>query len=230
MAFSEYNTTKIYNWATRTVHKFGYNASVGTAFETVWDGGATYQYPTSATTAVVTSSNTTADDGGTVQVFGLDQNYNLIDEVLTIGGSAGTKTFIRVFRATLKNANTGVANVGTLTVTVNSIAVAQIQPTYGQTLMAVYTIPAGKRGLLIQVDAGSSKDQEHEIRLVGREIENGNAFSTKSFLTMRGNFVEKNLYGAVIFPQKTDIEIQAKSGATSAVSAGFELVLQPYPS
>ena len=55
------------------IQKFGYNASVGTSFETVWGNGTgLYQYPTSATTAVATSSNTAADNGGTVHIFGLD--------------------------------------------------------------------------------------------------------------------------------------------------------------
>ena len=28
------------------VQKFGYNASVGTSFETIWDGGGSYVFPT----------------------------------------------------------------------------------------------------------------------------------------------------------------------------------------
>ena len=54
------------------IQKFGYNSSVGTSFETIWTNGTgLYQYPTSATTAVATSSNTADDNGGTVHIFGL---------------------------------------------------------------------------------------------------------------------------------------------------------------
>ena len=210
------------------VNKFGYNSSVGSSFETIWDGNNTYTYPSSAGTATATSSDTASDNNGTVEIQGLDSNYDLATETLTIGGSAGTTSFIRVFRAVLKTANTGTSNVGTISITVSSTTVAQIQPTYGQTLMAVYTVPRNKRAFLMQLDVGSSKDLENEIRFITKEIENGNVWNTKAFLTTRGGFVEKNYVYPVMIPEKTDMEIVAKASATSAVSAGFELFLEDY--
>ena len=119
------------------VHKFGLNTAVGTSFETIWDGNNTYTYPSSSGTATATSSDTD-DNTGTVEIQGLDSNYDLASETLTIGGSAGSVNFIRVFRAIMKTANTGNANVGTITITVSSTTVAQIRDGYGQTLMCVY--------------------------------------------------------------------------------------------
>jgi hypothetical protein len=110
------------------IQKFGYNSSVGTSFETIWDGGGDYTFLTSAGTATATSSNTGADDNGTVRIYGLDQNFDLAEETITIGGSAGSTSFIRVFRAIMLTATTGNANVGTITITVSSTTVAQIQP------------------------------------------------------------------------------------------------------
>jgi hypothetical protein len=209
------------------VQKFGLNTAVGSsAFETIWDGNNTYTYPSSSGTATITSSDTGSDNNGTVLVSGLDSNYDLAEETLTIGGSAGTVNFIRVFRAYMVNANTGTANVGTITVTVSSTTVAQIRPTYGQTLMCVYTIPRKYNAYLMQLDLGSSKDLENEIRLIAREIDNGNAWNTKAFVTTRGGFVEKNYHVPIVFPPKTDIEIIGKASATSSISAGFELILE----
>ena len=34
------------------IQKFGYNTAVGTVFETIWENGSLYSYPTSSTTAV----------------------------------------------------------------------------------------------------------------------------------------------------------------------------------
>ena len=34
------------------VQKFGYNTAVGTVFETIWENGSLYAYPTTPTTAV----------------------------------------------------------------------------------------------------------------------------------------------------------------------------------
>ena len=208
------------------IQKFGLNTAVGTSFETIWDGGGDYTFITSAGTATATSSDTGSDNTGTVEIQGLDSNYDIATETLTIGGSAGSTSFIRVFRAKIVNANTGNANVGTITITVSSTTVAQIQPTYGQTLMAVYTVPRKYQAYLVQMDIGSSKDLENEIKFRIKEIDNGNAWNTRSFITTRGGFVEKNFAVPEIIQPKTDIEMRAKSSATSSISSGFELILE----
>ena len=208
------------------IHKFGLNTAVGTSFETIWDGNNTYTYPSSAGTATVTSSNTSADNGGTVEVEGLDSNYDIAKETITIGGSAGSTSFIRVYRAVMKTANTGNTNVGDITITVSSTAVAKIQAEYGQTLMCVYTVPRNYIAYLMQIDIGSSKDLENEIRFITKEISNGNVWNTRTFITTRGGFIEKNYVIPIKITEKTDIELIAKASATSSISGGFELVLQ----
>jgi len=207
------------------VHKFGLNTAVGTSFETIWDGNNTYTYPSSSGTATATSSDTD-DNTGTVEIQGLDSNYDLASETLTIGGSAGSVNFIRVFRAIMKTANTGNANVGTITITVSSTTVAQIRAEYGQTLMCVYTVPRKYNAYLMQIDLGSSKDLENEIRFIVKDISNGNVWNTKAFITTRGGFVEKNYVVPVTIPEKTDIELIGKASATSSISGGFELILE----
>ena len=208
------------------IHKFGLNTAVGTSFETIWDGNNTYTYPSSAGTATVTSSDTSADNDGTVEVEGLDANYDVAKETITIGGSAGSTSFIRVYRVVMKTANTGNANVGVITVTVSSTTVAKIQAGYGQTLMCVYTVPRNHIAYLMQIDIGSSKDLENEIRFITKEISNGNVWNTRAFITTRGGFMEKNYVIPVKISEKTDIELIAKASATSSISGGFELVLQ----
>ena len=207
------------------ISKFGLNTAVGTSFETIWDGNNTYSYPSSAGTATATSSDTD-DNTGTVEIQGLDSNYDLATETLTIGGSAGSTNFIRVFRAIMKTANTGNANVGTISITVSSTTVAQIRPTYGQSLMCIYTVPRKYNAYLLQLDVGSSKDLENEIRFITKDISNGNVWTTKSFITTRGGFIEKKYAVPIVITEKTDIELIVKSSATSEVSGGFELILE----
>ena len=206
------------------IDKFGYNAQVGTSYETVWSGSNIYTYIATAGTAVVTSSNTGDDNGGTVLVQGLDADYNEVEETLTIGGAAGSVEFYRVFRASLQTANTGDTNSGTITVTVDSKSAAIIDPGYGQTLMALYTIPKGKTGFLFQLDVGNSKQTEIEAKIV---VKNGSSgvWNTISFITTREGFSEKNFHVPLTIPQKHDIELRVKGSATSSVSGGFELVL-----
>jgi len=209
---------------TKFIDKFGYNSTVGGTFETVWDGNNIYTYIATAGTATATSSNSASDDNGTVEVTGLDANYNEITETLTIGGSAGTQQFYRVFRARMVTPNTGTTNVGNVTITVDSKSAAIITAGYGQTLMALYTVPLKYNAYLIQLDVGAAKDLETEIQFVVRETSES-AWNTKAFITKRGGFNEKNWRVPIEIPEKHDIEVRAKGSATTSVSAGFELVL-----
>ena len=207
------------------IQKFGYNDTVGTSFETVWTNGTgLYVYPTTASTAVATSSNTD-DNGSTVHIFGLDSNFDLADEVISVGGSASTTSFIRMHRAFISSANTGVVNQGDITVTVDSKTVAFISTGYGQTLQSVYTIPRNTIGYLMSFDVGTSKDLELEAKIMARPI-NGNAFQTKAFTTLRGGAFRKEYNVPEVLTEKTDIEMRVKASATSSVSGGFELILQ----
>ena len=208
------------------INKFGYNGQVGnTTFETIWDGNNNYTYIATADVAQATSdAAATADDGATVLVSGLDANYNEVEETLTVGGVAGTVEFYRIFRAVLQSHPTGDTNIGDITVTCDSKSAAIIKEGYGQTLMALYTVPAGKRGYVVQVDAGSAKDLEHEIRLVIKH--NGGVWNTKMFFTARGGFSAVNFKLPLYIHAEADIEIQARASATSAVSAGFEIIIE----
>jgi len=205
------------------LYKFGYNSAVGTGYETIWDGNNVYTYIASAGTATATSSNS-GDNTGTVLVQGLDSSYNPVEETLTIGGSAGTVEFYRIFRAQLVTHPTGNTNIGAITITADSKSAAIISIGQGQTLMALYTVPAGKRAYIVQLDVGSSKDLENEVRLITKN--SGGVFNTKAFVTTRGGFMEKNFFIPTVVDEKLDIEIQAKASATSAVSAAFEVILE----
>lgn len=208
------------------VNKFGYNSAVGTsAFETIWDGNNVYTYIASASVASAASdAAASADDNATVTVYGLDANYNEVQETLTVGGSAGSVQFYRIFRAILVTHPTGDTNVGDITITCDSKSAAIIQAERGQTLMAIYTVPAKKRAYLVQVDAGASKDLEHEIQLIVKH--NGGVWNTKAYFTQRGGFNALKFEIPIVIPAESDIEIRAQGSATAAVSAGFELLLE----
>jgi hypothetical protein len=206
------------------IQKFGYNTAVGTVFETIWENGGLYAYPTTATTAVATSSDTD-DNDSLVHIYGLDSNYDLADEVITVGGSASTTSFIRVFRSVLTNANTGVVNVGKITTTVNSLPVSIVDVGYGQSLQAVYSIPRNYRGYLMSIDVGTSKQKEVEAKFMQRPL-NGNTFQTKSLVTSFGTPIHKDYFVPEILSEKSDLEMRAKADATTSISAGFQLILE----
>jgi len=206
------------------VQKFGYNTAVGTVFETIWENGGLYAYPTTATTAVATSTSTD-DNDSLVHIYGLDSNWDLADEVISVGGSASTISFIRVFRSVLENANTGIVNVGKITTTVNSLPVSIVDVGYGQSLQAVYTIPRNYRGYLMSIDVGTSKQKEVEAKFMQRPL-NGNTFQTKSLVTSFGTPFRKDYLVPEILSEQSDLEMRAKADATTSISAGFQLILE----
>ena len=206
---------------------FGYNADVGTSFETVWSGGGLYAYPTTATTASVTSSDTVSDNGGTVDLYGLSSTWTIQTERVAIGQTS-TNTWLRIFSATLVNATTGNSNVGTITVTVNAIAVATILPTYGKSLSCVFTVPANSRAFILSSGIGVSKQKEIEAKLMIRRVADGNAYNTIGYQTLFGGNAYQEFPIPILIDQKTDIEIRAKADATTAVSASIALYIEEY--
>lgn len=209
------------------INKFGYNPTVGTTFETVHDQSNTYTYLSSAGAATVTSSDSGSDNNGTVEIQGLDGNYNLVTATATIGGSATTQTFLRVFRVVLTSANTGSSNVGVISVTISATTVAQILAGKGQTLMALYTIPANKKGYLMKFQGNLEKAKECEFEFLARP-ENG-AFNIKGKFGSSGDPVTYDYPVPLEFDEKTDLEVRIKAGATTGAGAIFDLILIDQP-
>jgi hypothetical protein len=137
------------------VNIFGYASAVSTSFVSVWENNAAYVFPTVASTMVVSSSSA-SDTAVSVQIFGLDVNYNRITEVVALNGTSNVTTTNTYFR--INNVITTVgAAVGTITVkNAGGTTYAQIAIGSGKTNMSVYTVPAGYTAYLTQFDAFSS--------------------------------------------------------------------------
>jgi len=205
---------------------FGYNSDISSTFETISSVGGIYVYPTASSTAVATSSNTASDNTGTVLVSGLDSNFDIASEIITIGGSASTTSFIRIFSARMVTANTGDANVGNITITVDSKTVAYIPATYGSSLSANYCVPRNYKGYILSAYAGVSKQKELTAKIMTKEVNNGNVWNTVGFQTTFAVPVYQEFTVPIQINEKTDIEMRALTDATTSVSGGFTLALE----
>jgi len=101
--------------------KFGFNPDVDDSEETVWAQGGLYSYLSSASILKVSSSSTADDSAGTgartVQLYGLDANYNEINETVTLDGQTAvntTNSFLRINRMVVRSAGTGEKNAGVI--------------------------------------------------------------------------------------------------------------------
>ena len=217
---------------TSHINKFGYNTSVGTNFETITDLGGDQYYPTSAGIVSVVSSDANDDDGDTgartMEIQGLDGNYEEISETITLNGTSAvttTASFHRVFRMRVLTAGSSGTNEGNITASIGGNDVARITAANGgQTLMAVYTVPAGKKGYLDDFHGSLSKNQEAVFMIRTRDSVGG-AWQVKAMFGTFANSVHYHYPIPIEIDEKTDIEIRAKTGATSEVGAIFDLIL-----
>lgn len=217
-------------WAEKGLFKFGYNGAISTAEETVWSSGGVYAYPSSAAAMSVSSDDDT--DTSVVTIEGLDENYNLASETVTLTGQTAVTTstsFIRIYRASVDSDEpSGNIYIGTGTVTsgVPANKFAHIPVGENQTLMAVWTVPAGYTAYIMSftVSTGTTATNKYtESRLKVRPF--GGVFQTKEVLTLNNQYIESYMHFPIVATEKSDIEIRAKtSSGTDAVSGTFALV------
>jgi hypothetical protein len=146
------------------IHKFGAVPAMSQNTNgTIWDEDDTiYPWLTFDTASVLTvkvvqpnneNNTSTALNGDTVEIQGLDNDFNLLTETVTISGSGATTTgvFKRVFRIIYKDGAV-TANSKRILIQHGTTTVAKVLEGIGQSMMAVYTIPAGKTGYLMRLD------------------------------------------------------------------------------
>jgi len=214
-------------------HKFGAVPSMSGSGTTgsIWDINDTL-YPWDALGAgsvVNVERNDPADDGITVTVQGLDENYDFASEEIVISGAdqTGTQLFTRVNRAFISGAATNAADIDIEAGSAGGTTVARITAGYGQTMMAVYTIPAGKTGYLLHGSATGSSDTDAEGLMMVRY------FGTSSFrighafeLQLRGGQYDYTFTTPIPVPEKTDIDVRAVMRSNNKrITASFDILL-----
>ena len=140
-------------------------------------------------------------------------------------GATGATNLIRIFRARLKTPASGeTTNIGIISINIGGQLRAKILAGKGQTLMAVYTVPAGKTAYLLNLTTSVDKNVEVIYRLIARKIDDG-GFNIKGQFATFGSPLDHNYPIPLVFTEKTDIEIQADAGNTSGGGATFDLIL-----
>jgi len=219
---------------TTSIHKFGAVPAMSTGTTgTIWDKNDT-PYPWSAfdtpgiltiATFAANGSSSTADTGKSVVVIGLDENYNEVQETIAISGASGTgtQTFARVYRAFLSDT---VSNVTQIRVSRGATEVLRIQIGLAQTLMAIYTVPAGYNGYLCQGVASIEYGGDATINMFVRYP--GGPFRIGHSGEVAGTGMPYH-YGFTVpikLPPKTDIDIRAAVRSNnSRVTAAFDIIL-----
>jgi len=217
------------------INKFGRNQDIDTTEEDVWDAGGIYNWSSSADITDIVSS---AADTVEIEVQGLDTDWNEVVQTKTLTGTTSVALdtpLLRVFR--MKNIS-GTSAAGTIQCGVGSTTTsfsaanlrAQITLGFEQTLMAIYTIPAGKRGLLKRLWSNINKSNSSGgLDSIFWARSEGGVFRAQntSGLIAAGNSRDEKLYSPMpTYAEKTDLRISGIGSTNNFdVSAGFDLYI-----
>ena len=222
------------------IHKFGRNVDCDqNELEDVWDVGGEWVAPAAARTHTIVSSNTADTTAGTgdksVQVYGLDADYALANEVVTLGGTVGTATtgsYTMIHRMIVRSAGDAGQNMGSITATAatDNTVTACVNPGNNQTLMAIYQIPANKTGYMSQFYADMNRSvTTGAADIFLKEKPDGEVFQTKDVGGVVGGGNSHLIRAYVVprsIPSKTIIKASAQASANNTdISSGFELIL-----
>jgi len=231
------------------VDKFGINPEVTTSTdpEDIWEGGGKYVYDAVGTAPIIYMSCADTDDTGqSILIIGLDIDGEEVEQVATTTGQAnvtlGTPLW-RVYRAqNISDDGLGLAGMmyihkdpspssGVPTLA-NTRAI--INDGNNQTLMALYTIPAGKVGFLYRGEFGLKMEGNAQAlaeycNLQYRSRRLGKLFTVKKEVTAivggSANYMDTRSFPDVI-PALTDIQLVAQEvSATMGVWGAFDIML-----
>lgn len=220
------------------INKFGRNSAVDIGVqEEIWDGSVAYTYPATALmTSMSQTTNQAAMTGETIEIQGLDANWNLVVQEVDLNASDTTTAvtltvpLIRCFRMKVLGTVVGdspirVHNAGETT----DYAVISIGA--NQTQMAIYTVPAGFTAYMTcyyaHVNPGTNLDPtSNPITLWATDNANGYAKQLKHVVGQTSQGFQHFFAPYTIFTEKTDIFITAQPvGKAADITAGFDLIL-----
>ena len=203
------------------VHQFGFTDGIASSDTpvSIHPSHSLYPFLTSASQLTLAS---TLSDTNNVTVYGLDANYDMIDEVVTLNGVTGvltTQSFLRVHSIVCNTTNTGV-----ITAKVGADTLAEIRPNQLKSLMAVYTVPKGYTAFIMGVDASVNKGHDAVVDMYAR--------ASGDFKIQFTSDVYQSAYSyrpaiPIKLPEMTDIDFRVSGveNSNTRVACGFELVL-----
>jgi len=213
-----------------SLYKFGFNADINGAEETIWSGGGLYPWLTGAITLyIIGSANDDVLGTGARKIIisGLNANYEEVEEEVEMLGileAQSTNTYIRVNRVYVSEAGALGANDGiiTLGLTGGGTSYAEIPAGDGQTQMALYTVPAGSTFYMNDVVFTCALSQAQKFATLKMRIRE---FGTGSWRTQFINVAQSNEFindfkEPLRFEEKTDIELIASTNTNNNAIAG----------
>ncbi len=229
------------------IHKSGVAtaALAASAFWDIWDAATAaviYPFPTAAAETSIVSSDVDDDgdpvDAGarTVLVEGLDADFLRITETVTMNGQTPVvlaNEFLRVYRATVQAVGATGVNEGNIDVLHGATVLARIAIGFGQTQMAIYTVPAGLALLMENYNAEVSSDGSIDVRCFKRDASDPTAPGSWQLINRSVSRWEAGQDSwppdlPYVIREKMDIRLSADIGVDGILTGAFAGRLVPF--
>ena len=226
------------------VSQFARNADIDTTTdpEDLWNSSGLFTGQTTDDEAVEVLSSSAADAAAgtgarTVEISGLDSNFALQSETVTLNGTTPVDTagtYTRVHSVRVLTAGSGGENAGTITArhtttTANVFSVIPIGE--NRSGIAAYTVPANYQGWLTHIDAdvavAAAAAGWARIQLLVRP--SGGVFEVlDQWQVADGERLQREFAMPHKIAAQSDVRIRIDQVSTdnTSVSGGFEMILQ----
>ena len=202
---------------------FGFNRAVETAFETVWNDGATYAFPSAA--VIMSAVSTSASDVMPVLISGLDIDYEPISEIVTLTGTSAVTTTTPFFRINSAVILAG-SNVGDITISNGGVKYAFIEATLGVMQSCIYTVPAGHSMYIFRIEANSATTNANKFITIRNVITANGRTLRVAEATFATSQVSYDRQVPFKIGEKSDFQFEAKSSSgTNEVAIFVEATL-----
>ena len=199
------------------VNIFGFATAIGTSYRTPWELANTNALPLISTASQLDiASSAAGDTTQIIQVQGLDADYNIVNESVSLNGTTVVTT-TNSFKAINDLITTSGNCTGNVTAKIGATVYAQITAGTGRNQAAIYTVPANHSFYLARIDAFSATATGASKYIT---FLNKNTFSDgRVFNVAETTFAQRMDIMRVLpfkVPEKTTIEFQAKTNSTTA--------------
>ena len=221
--------------------KFGKNQDIdtGTVPEDIISIGGEKLFPTAASTISFVSTSASDTDGGvginTLILEGLDENYDIISETITLNGITpivSSLSYLRANRLTGTLSGTSQKAVGAITGTHDEGAIVQIPIGDGQSSDCTYTVPRDHVLLIDRFTAslersgsGAAAELHFEVKPFGT-----NTWQEKADVSLAASgtsYIQRDSDLWFLISEKSDVRIHASQVATNNtfIAASFDGLL-----
>ena len=209
------------------VNIFGFNTVVGTTYETLWNDGGNYVFPTESKAMTIVSSST---DTMQVLINGLDADYRELVQIVTLTGTtpvAIPKSIFRINSAVILSGS----NVGNITIASGGVTYGYIEAGLGVTQSCVYTVPEGHKLYLFRIDLNSATANPNKYVTIHNVVCASNGRKVKvSQATFSTSQVSYDRQVPFMIDEKSDFTFEAKSSSgENEVAIFVEAVLYKNP-